>query len=463
MNRLMKRYFVLFCAVLTMILLPTSCLKGDDNNEVKEYNDMAVAYFYLGTLNRTQQTTSGTTTTKLDASSFKFHIDQLQRRIYNPDSLPVGTDVTKVPCSMGAYNNGGLYWEDPEEENALIPYSSTDSIDFSTPRKLRVYAYGTAKYSTYIVQVNVHKEEGDEFLWTNMGTADAFKSMSALRVLSLDDQLVVAGQQDGTTVFFTSEDGKSWQQQIPDVKMTFAADAYANTLCFGGYAYMLTDGNILRSMDLQHWEVVYNGSFTRLLAAGTTELYCTRSDNQIMMSEDGGRTWQEDYMVSSLDLLPTELVATVCYPYSNVKQIDYILLAGCRDTDVYPQDKGAVVWHKIVDYSSASIPTGWNYMEWAENNTTKVLPRMGGLSLIHYTNKVLAIGKTSESELSVYESKDSGLTWTPSTFYMLPSEFDQHADVSVCVDNDNFIWVVQTSTGQVWRGRLNRLGWDTSK
>jgi len=178
-----------------------------------------------------------------------------------------------------------------------------------------------------------------------------------------------------------------------------------------------------------------------------------------MVSDDGGYTWFADLMDSSLDLMPTESIATVCYPYSNVKQLDYILLAGSRNADKYPQDKGAMLWHKIVDYSMASIPTSWAYMEWADNNTNMVLPCLEDFSLIHYTNKVLAIGFSDALGLSIYESKDSGLTWTTSTTYTLPSEIDTRAAVSACVDIDNFIWVVQPSTGQVWRGRLNKLGW----
>ena len=29
----------------------------------------------------------------------------------------------------------------------------------------------------------------------------------------------------------------------------------------------------------------------------------------------------------------------------------------------------------------------------------------------------------------------------------------------MATDDDNFIWVVCGGTGQVWRGRLNRMGW----
>lgn len=460
----MKRYFVLLCAVLTMLLLPTSCLKGNDDNEAKIYNDMAVSHFYIGTMKRYVPTeTGGTKRTTVDGSTYTFHIDQQQRRIFNTDSLPVGTDITKVPCTITAYNNGGLYLEDLEDKDALEIYSSSDSIDFSVPRKLRVYAYGTANYSTYTITLNVHKEDGDVFRWTNMGAPDGLKNLTAVRLLTLnDEQLVLAGQQGNTTLIFSSEDGKSWQQRFTTVNMALSADAYANTLCYDGFLYTLSNGMLLRSNDLQQWETVNAESGTtglkRLVAAGTTEMYAYDDINQILVSQDGGYTWEWELMDTSTELLPTEDVTYICYQYSNLKQTDYVLLAGSRNVADFPQDKALQMWHKIVDYSEMGMPSWWSYMEWAENNTNKFLPRMAGLSIVKYDDRLLAVGYLDGS-LSVYESLDSGLVWQESSSYSLPAEMDKSIPVSVCSDGDGFIWLVQASTGQVWRGRLNRMGW----
>jgi hypothetical protein len=38
--------------------------------------------------------------------------------------------------------------------------------------------------------------------------------------------------------------------------------------------------------------------------------------------------------------------------------------------------------------------------------------------------------------------------------------FDKNAkSVAVAVDADNFIWLISSGTGEVWRGRLNKMGW----
>ena len=138
---------------------------------------------------------------------------------------------------------------------------------------------------------------------------------------------------------------------------------------------------------------------------------------------------------------------------------DYVLLAGSRSAAKFPQDKAAQVWHKIVDYSETGVPSWWAYMEWAENNTNKYLPCLEGLSLLRYDDRLLGIG-LYEGMLSVFESHDGGLVWQESSYYTLPTDMDQGLPVSVCTDEDNFIWLAQATTGQIWRGRLNKMGWE---
>ena len=42
----------------------------------------------------------------------------------------------------------------------------------------------------------------------------------------------------------------------------------------------------------------------------------------------------------------------------------------------------------------------------------------------------------------------------------MPENFDYSTTgVTVIKDDENYIWLYCNGTGQVWRGRLNRLGW----
>ena len=68
----------------------------------------------------------------------------------------------------------------------------------------------------------------------------------------------------------------------------------------------------------------------------------------------------------------------------------------------------------------------------------------------------------------LYESMDGGISWHPQTEkVMLPKEFlNRTASFSYVVDEHNFIWVFWSQSAQtngqteVWRGRINRLGFN---
>ena len=45
------------------------------------------------------------------------------------------------------------------------------------------------------------------------------------------------------------------------------------------------------------------------------------------------------------------------------------------------------------------------------------------------------------------------------TFFLIPTQ-QGATSVSVAVDADHYIWVVLGGTGMVYRGRINRLGWN---
>ena len=160
--------------LLAVILGMASCT-STDSMEVTLYNDAAITAFTLGNLNKYTQSTDSngtvtTTKTTFAASSYRFHIDQSKRIIYNTDSLPVGTDASHVLCDITTANNSTVFYLNLTD-TLYYYYSSSDSIDFSSPCKFRVISSSGTGYTDYTIQVNVHKEEGDVFnlqLMTNV-------------------------------------------------------------------------------------------------------------------------------------------------------------------------------------------------------------------------------------------------------------------------------------------------------
>ena len=371
-----------------------SCISSN-SSETTLYNDASILTFTLGTVNRyvRTQASDGSDSiykTTVTGSNYTFHIDQVNRRIYNTDSLPVGTDVAHVICTVTARNNGLIIIQDMASDT-LRYYNSTDSIDFTQPRKFLVYSSDGSGFNEYTVSVNVHQEEAEDFVW----------------------QLV----------------SDNWP--TPDIQMI-----------------SLPQG------------------IKQLLGGSTNEQYALSDDNKLMVSRDGGTSWQEDLLDEDASLLPTQDIALTCYPMYLADNTDYVVLVGNRSESEYPQESIAMVWRKIVDNSDNAQTGHWTYMERTDGNRF-ALPRLQNLSIVKYDDGLLAIGGagiggcTQAPYSQIYQSRDNGLTWKYNSHYQLPEGFDTQAtSVAASTDSNNFLWLHCSGTGQVWRGRLNRLGWE---
>ena len=384
------------------IVLMASCLKSDEDT-VTLYNDAVITGFTLGTMNKYVNATKTTYT----GSTYSFSINQnvatnifkdvtcIGRSIYNNDSLPLGTDLKHVLCTITTLNNGITIIENIDEPNVYSYYSSTDSIDFTKPRKFRVFSSDGSVYNDYYVSVNVHQQDGNEFVWKLM-----------------DD---------------------NWTA-VPD-------------------ALPLPAG------------------IKQLLGGSTTEKYALSTDNKLMVSRDNGTTWQEDVVADDADMLPTRDLSLISYPMANTDSVDYVLLIGNREVNEQNNEATAMVWRKVVDYSKQAPQAAWTYMGRNAKSDSLALPRMKNLTMVKYDDGILAfgaegIGGWDEPPYAmIYQSRDNGITWKYNSKYNFPDGFENllTTNVTAVVDNDNFLWLYCEGSGQVWRGRLNKLGWKIQK
>ena len=170
-----KRYIYLLCLILTAAISLTSCLKDDSSSSVSLYNDTAITAFSLATVNQYTTTTAsdGTTSTQKTALSTKpaFVIDHYSQTIFNPIALPANCDLEHVLATIVAKNSGQLAIKSIIGDT-LRAYSSTDSIDFSVPREIRVYAQDGSVYRPYTVTVNMDNGDEEGIVWTEAVSAD---------------------------------------------------------------------------------------------------------------------------------------------------------------------------------------------------------------------------------------------------------------------------------------------------
>ena len=452
----MIKPFKTLCGLLTAMLLLTSCLKSDDDNNSTLSSDAAITSFSLGTLNRYIHTTSSTGAdsiykTTVAGSDYKFSIDQINHRIFNADSLPIGTDVEHVLCSVSALNNGVILLKS-EISDTLFYFSSTDSLNFTNPRELHVLASDGSAEQIYTINVNVHQEEGEKFVWSQHTQSEEIAALEGMKAVFLGESLYVFGVKSGKTLGYVTTDGESWTSlaEIND------AEAYQNMLVYDGAIYMIANGSLQKTQDGKTWEIVKSDVAVKQLVANSyTELYALSTDNKMMVSSDEGQTWEEDELDEDASWLPTEETAYACVPLRMTDYSDYILLVGTSPaiSDI------SSVWRKIVEYDLQGLEDKWVYMERTDNNLL-ALPQLHHLQLMAYDDGVLAFGVKDGAFSSIYQTRDNGINWKKNSKYQLPGKFNGNADSYAAATDGKEIWLISGGTGEIWQGHLNRLAWE---
>ena len=172
----MKRYIYALSIALVSAVLYTSCLGSDSTTEVTVYDDMAITGFSLSKVNRYIHTTykSGADSVykKVMEKFPTFTIDQKQYKIYNTDSLPKDCDIKHILADISSSSYSGSILIKGISSDTLWIYSSTDSVDFSKTREIRVYNNTMEKYRAYEVTILQHQVETNQILWEKMPAED---------------------------------------------------------------------------------------------------------------------------------------------------------------------------------------------------------------------------------------------------------------------------------------------------
>lgn len=408
MKKIFKPLCVMLCALVTM----TSCLSNSDE-DTTVYSDMAISAFTLGTLNRYTHSTSSDTgndtiiKSTLTGSNYKMAIDQNRYRIYNQDLLPSGTDLAHVTISGVSTVNNAIVTLKSLTSDSIRFFSTSDSIDFTTPRVFRVFPTDGVGYRDYTVSLLVDESAGLSFEWKKVDTRADLQGWSANHLVAFGDSVRLVDQS-----VVTSDD------------------------C----AYRLNGTNVECSEDLENWTVMGVAALKQLLGVGTKGIFALGTDGMMKRSEDNGATWLDETLDEDATLLPVSDIAMTSWDYTPLDSTDYLLMVG---NDVQGQVR---VWRKISQYGGAVKGGKWVYMP-VDLNNPYALPVQQHLSLTYYNNKVLALG----SNKVIYQSADQGITWKESSAYALPSGL-QGTAMSLAADSQNRLWLV-TDAGEVWLGK----------
>lgn len=446
----------------------TSCL--NEGTEYTYYDDTAITSFQLGTLNRTLHKTKSDGSDNsyvktLSCSSYNFNIDHARSLIWNNDSLPTGIDVAKVICTVSTKNSGSIGIKHLDSDT-LDSYSSTDSIDFTSPRLFCVYNSNGTAYRAYTISINVHQEEGDSCLWTQVATDGKIAKLTNMKALSLEDNMYLFGNEGETPKLYTTtiNDGVNWTELA--TTPILSKDAYKNIIKKSGVFFCISDGKLLKSTDAINWEEVISTDIKQLIASSSHNLYALSADNKIMSSANDGLTWNEEELDTDASYIPTEDISYSCRTLQTDGNAEKVVIIGNRNLDTYPYDLYAHVWTKIEEYGDGSRNHVWSYttQSWDNNNRPK---RAKNWQIIDYDSPNFkgicgeGIGNCKATALSnIYQSGDDGITWLKDSVMRVPSGlYTDEATFTMTKDKDQSVWIICGGTGQVWKARINRLAW----
>ncbi|MBQ8336280.1 MAG: hypothetical protein IJY44_01965 [Bacteroidaceae bacterium] len=449
----MKNSFAIFLAVLSIVSVFSSCSNDDESANspyayIKSFGVDDIKSKYPAFNAEGKDTT---VTKTISMKGYPFTINQATGEIYNADSLPYATNLTKIVMNMSVEGVARMY------DDALGTYEyfkATDSIDFTSPRKFQITSLDGNYSKYYTVSINAHKVEPELMVWNNV---ERLAGVTALKAIEFNGGMHLFGTTEGKLIVAVAPvtGDVAWEKyDVTGLPLTANFSAIAE---FGGELYAVADGNLYKSSDAMTWSVAASGSDliavvgasdSRMWLAGSDALYTTADGVAL---EPAG-TLPEHF--------PLYGISTASYPLSHNKDIVRYMLVGY---DTPAMDGKPYVWSKL------STENGWAKYDNVENPYP--CPALKGLAVMRYGGFLYAIGgsgKVSGADVeafsSFYISKDNGIVWKAyEGFYQLLPESLKGYDgkFAAAVDSRNFMWIVTSGEKAVaLKGIINRLGFN---
>lgn len=443
---------------LTMMLAFTSCLETDGELAVKYYPYAMLRSVSIGNIDskyiiKASDGSDSTIIKTVKGENYPFAIDQDKCEAYNVDSLPVGTDITKVATDINCDGIAYLYVDSLQKYELFV---ESDSFDFTNPMRILVSATDGSYSREYKISLNVHTLDPNQLYWNKMAVNPAASSAS-VRMLAKDETLYLFGcDAEGNVTLSTAATSASAAWESKSVSGLPLSPTMNSLVQYAGNFYIVADGKIYASADGEDWEsVACEANVATLFAASDKDnvVWAVANDSLAYASNvaDGFTTVQP--VAANF---PLNDLSSIIAPLRTNMNINRYTLIGRASQGAQPQ-----VWSRL------SSERKWvNYSPSSYN--TKLCPSLESLVVFPYDDKLYAIGgkgTAAGAEVgalnAIYISRDNGLTWEASgeNGPSLPAELvGVDAPFTAFVDGDGNIWLaVCGENGAIWRGRMNKL------
>lgn len=166
-----KKYAKLTASLFCCFLAMTACNGDDDNMNLDEIPQPAIDSQSSTAINSFNIKPNSKVLAHLD--SVFFTIDLINGRIFNADSLPYGTNVSKLVMNLGSETVSKITVKFTDLETSAtkeVDYttSSSDSVNFNAPVTITVLSANELYERVYDVSVNVHQVKADSLCWGSL-------------------------------------------------------------------------------------------------------------------------------------------------------------------------------------------------------------------------------------------------------------------------------------------------------
>ena len=487
------KFLSIIAGFLALGVLVSSCF---DSEELEYSPNPIITLFELDTIH---------------GVNYKFTIDQVRGLIYNEDSLPVGSDTildkilidtvanASMIVTMKTYSSGLDSLVNLDDSMDLRPYiNAPDEGKYLT---LKSWAPDMRSNKEYNISIRVHKQDPDSVRWQYRGEIGTGLA-EEVKAVALNRNIYAYSATGGTlNVYRCPMDGDAaWAAFAVQDNGAFGGMLPASLVASGGQLYATSatqDGKVYASPDGIAWtaadEQQFGGTVLRLLAPWNGQLtFVRRVDGTDYFASTLSPAADEDFLAARPQEVPGE------FPANYLSFTSYTTSTG--------QQGVLLVGEPAASATDDDPVVPWGYMggQWVAfepNNTVSECPHMERPTIMFYDGQFYIFG----DEFEGFYTSASGLAWEkPQAKFCFPQfnwrqtttptpqnpDFRGRKLYSAVQDTDNqYIYLLfsreedvtfnitiqvtedleQSRTitydhdSEMWRGRLNRLGFELAQ
>lgn len=347
-----------------------------------------------------------------------FSIDLVKGEIFNADSLPYGTKVSRLlPDITTPSNASGVTLSYPREgmTDSIVNYltNSTDSIDFSQgPVSLTVTSESGTVSRTYKIFVNVHTVKPDTLMWNSIEMAELPSALSApasQRAVAYGGKYYCLTSDGAAYSLASTSDLGNPEWKASSITLPFAADVNSLSATESKLYMLSADGQLYQADGFNSWTST-GQAWHAIIGAYQDCLIGTRRNGGEweIVSYPDLKTWAlpEGFPVSGASLMLSYDMQIAYAPQT-------VLVGGRTASGALSKSTWSFDgenWAKV-SRNNFSLPEGLEDMCLVAYGLFKVTSSTW--SPVQYPALLLIGGRNAEGEINrtVYMSTDLGFTW----------------------------------------------------